>query len=96
MEGAWRAEAEVVVFLDSHIEAYGLVCLALSDPKTFTSKFSKNSDSGLWCTRNIWLRVAVVSFQTPFQAPGKMAKTQVGVTDFLVRDPLFVVRTCQD
>ena len=89
MEGAWRAEAEVVVFLDSHIEAYGLVW-QFSDPKTFTSKFSKNSDSfdscfcnmyvyrfvyfflqdhWLWCTGNIWLRVAVVSFQTPVQAP---------------------------
>ena len=44
MEGAWRAEAEVVVFLDSHIEAYGLVW-QFSDPKTFTSKFLKNSDS---------------------------------------------------
>ena len=26
-------------------------------------------DYWLWCTRNIWLRVAVVSFQTPVQAP---------------------------
>ena len=54
MEGAWRAEAEVVVFLDSHIEAYGLVW-QFSDPKTFTSKFLKNSDSFDSCFCNMYV-----------------------------------------
>ena len=43
MEGAWRAEAEVVVFLDSHIEAAW--CAWRFQIQRLSSKFSKNSGS---------------------------------------------------